>query len=93
MSLNSVKAKVQKLLAAVKPAIPKRARLVLYTVPDTAAEEEREAAKAEALARWQVEHPDYGGAGTRYLPVLGGGVALNRVKLNGFQSRGFVWLG
>jgi hypothetical protein len=38
MSLNSVKAKVQKLLAAVKPAIPKRARLVLYTVPDTAAE-------------------------------------------------------
>jgi hypothetical protein len=63
MSVKNIKAKVKKLQRAIKPAIPRRARPVLYTVPATAAEEEREAAKAEALARWQAEQPDYEGRG------------------------------
>jgi hypothetical protein len=63
MSVKNIKAKVKKLQSAIKPAIPRRARPVLCTVPATATEEEREAAKAEALARWQAEHPDYEGWG------------------------------
>ena len=41
MSLKNIKAKVKKLQRAIKSAIPRRARPVLYTVPATAAGEER----------------------------------------------------
>jgi hypothetical protein len=63
MSVKNIKAKVKKLQSAIKRPMPRRARPVLYTVPATAAEEEREEAMAEALARWQSEHSDYEGRG------------------------------
>lgn len=70
--------RLKKLEAQARPGTPFRPCLVEYSYPATATAEEREAAKADALACYQADHPELEG---RRVPIITLGLAQGDIKM------------